>query len=302
MLLWGINMLFLSIAIKQETIPENGGEDEGDEVTPLPSIEKKLIRRSSEEKLRLDGISSLSPPRERRVDKPRESPPSSSKHPHHGTVLAPPLGRGSYASRSPPLGRLQEVNGREENGSSEVGGVGPSHSPTLQPKRRNSAGVYSPLMVSTDASDLLRKKEEDEKSITQSTQTPVLQDRPVSQERPVSTELAVSDGNSDTKRRSLRDERARRQLFALSADGKVGSRESAYMGWSPLPQTGQMKQRWEKEAGEGVRRRVENLLSPPRLAGKQVPFEFRGLQPRQPGRLTVWKQKVNLKSITGACG
>lgn len=236
----------------------------------------------------MDGISSLSPPQERKTDKQHQSPPSVARHKSHETSQS---SRISYSSRSPPLGRLQEVDSFEEDGTNVVSGVSSSHSPVLQLRRRSSSGVYSPLMVSTDASTVLHKRKKNGK--TESTpETKALQNRPLSQESQTSTDLNVSEGDKDEKRRSLRDERARRQLFALSAEGKVGSRESAYMGWASLPQVGQMKQRWEKEAGEGVRKRVENLLSPPQLTGDQVPFEFRGLQPYQPGRLSVWKQKV----------
>ena len=164
-----------------------------------------------------------------------------------------------------------------------MGGVGPTH----QLRRRSSTGVYSPLMVSTDASSVHLKKMDGQKGDAK-----IPQETRLSQERPPSGGLVVAGGEAESRRRSLRDERARRQLFALSADGKVGSRESAYMGWTSQPQLGQMKQRWEKEAGEGVRRRVENLLCPPQLTGAQIPLEFRGLLPREPGRLSVWRQKV----------
>ena len=159
-----------------------------------------------------------------------------------------------------------------------MGGVSPT-----QQRRRSSSGVYSPLMVSADASNVQHREKGGNGSEKVSR---------LSQQRLTSSKLEVSEGDSKKKRWSLRDERARRQLFALSADGKVGSRESAYMGWTQLPQLGQIRQRWEKEAGEGVRRRVENLLSPPRLMGTQIPLEFRGLQTQEPGRLSVWTQKV----------
>ena len=258
-------------------------EDEQDDIAPLPNIERRFSRRQSEEKLRLDGLPSLSPPRERR-DKPHT--PSPSINEHTTGEKPPPLSRGypkspsppSLPRHSPPLGRLRETDTTEEG--VVVGGV----SPTQKLKRRNSSGVYSPLIISTDASDIHKMDER------------VMQEDRLSQERPLSSELDVTDNEEvETKRRSLRDERARRQLFALSADGKVGSRESAYMGWgTPNPQMGQLKQRWKKEAGEVVRRRVQHLLSPPRLTGSQVPFEFRGLQPQEPGRMTVWKQKVSM--------
>ena len=263
------------------------GEEEGDEVAPLPKIEKRLSRRQSEEKLRLDGLPSLSPPQERRQEKTHPFPPptieedSGDSH----TQTPPSLTR---QTSSPPLGRLSKT---KEEGMA-MGGVNPAQ----QLRRRSSTGVYSPLLISTDASSLHRKKTKDGKKDPK-----IVQETRLSQERPPSGGLVVTGGDeAEPKRRSLRDERARRQLFALSADGKIGSRESAYMGWTPHPQLGQMKQRWEKEAGEGVRRRMENLLSPPRLTGASVPLEFRGLLPREPGRLTVWRQKVRT-SVCAQC-
>lgn len=264
--------------VESRTLPD--AEEGRDEVPALPNIEKKVFRRQSEEKLKMDGLPSLSPPQDRK----RKPHPSlhpnrdEDKKPSEGGPLKSPSPPSfpRHVSRSPPLGRLQET---PEEGVA-VGGV----SPTQQHRRRSSSGVYSPLMVSMDASSRQRDKDGEER---------VTQDTSLSQELLTSPELEVPEGEEgEVKRRSLRDERARRQLFALSADGKVGSRESAYMGWACTPQLKQLQQRWEKEAGEGVRRRVENLLSPPRLTGTQIPLEFRGLKTREPGRLSVWAQKV----------
>ena len=237
--------------------------DDEDEIAPLPNIDKKTSRRNSEEKLRMDGLPSLSPPPQR-VNKP---PPTS------------PL------PGSPPLSRLAEVAEVDETAEEEkeCARVSPTPSPA-QLRRKNSTGVYSPLMISKDASDTrcksenLEKKTEQESRLSQPLVTPVTK----------SLEVAIKD----EKRWSLRDEKARRQLFALSIEGKVGSRESAYMGWASPPQLGQMRQRWEKEAGESVRMRVAGLLRTARLTGPQVPLELRGLQPREPGRLSLWRQKV----------
>ena len=240
-------------------------ENAEDEVAPLPNIDKQLSRRYYEEKLRMDGLPSLSPPQQRahggRDSSPTPLPPS-----------------------SPPLGRLQEVNETTE-AEDEVGRVSPAPSPT-QYRRKSSIGVYSPLVISADASDNRRRSENLEKKTAQGSR--------LSQPATPTTSPEVSAGETNENRRSLRDERARRQLFALSVDGKVGSRESAYMGWSsPPPQLGQMRQRWEKEAGEGIKRRVAGLLRSPRMTGSQVPLEFRGLLPGEPGRLSVWRQKVS---------
>ena len=122
-----------------------------------------------------------------------------------------------------------------------MGGV----SPTQQLRRGSLTGVYSPLMVLTDASDICDRHRAEEKDEERADS--------VSPERPTSSDLGVvSEEESEGKRWSVRDERARKKLFVLSADGKVGSRESAYMGWAtPTPQLGQLRQRWEKEAGEG---------------------------------------------------
>ena len=269
--------------VESRTLPDV--EEGRDEVPALPNIEKKVLRRQSEEKLRMDGLPSLSPPQERKRKphpslqpdgdedrKPSEGGPSKSPSP-------PSFPR--HVSRSPPLGRLQETQ--------EEGVAGGGVSSTQKNRRRSSSGVYSPLMVSMDASSRQRDKDSQER---------VIQDTSLSQEQSTSPELEVPEGEEgEAKRRSLRDERARRQLFALSADGKVGSRESAYMGWACTAQLKQLQQRWEKEAGEGVRRRVENLLSSPRLTGTQVPLEFRGLKTREPGRLSVWAQKVYVVCI-----
>ena len=280
--------------MKQETILEEEAEvsglqgegedrEEEDEVTPLPKIQHRFSRQQSEEKLRLDGLPSPSPPRDRRGKDPFPPPISEPR----GTRMSPPRiqGRSSsppslirHMSHSPPLERVRETE------TSELGGVSPTNL-----RRRSSSGVYSPLVVSADASTAqLREKDgkggEKEKTGVR-----------VSVERPTSAGREAAENELETKRRSFRDERARRQLFALAADGNVGSRESAYMGWAQLPsQLGHMKQRWEKEAGEGIRRRVESLLRPPRLTGAQIPLEFRGLQPRELGRLTVWRQKVQV--------
>ena len=227
-----------------------------DEISPLPNIDKQGIRRNSEEKLRMDGLPSLSPPLQRASKTP--SPPA-----------------------SPPLGRLQEEEEEEEESNDGTARVTPTPS-SAQLRRKSSTGVFSPLMISTDASSNRSKSENLEKKVETLSQ---LVTPPTSK----TLEMAIRD----EKRWSLRDERARRQLYALSAEGKVGSRESAYMGWASSPQLAQMKQRWEKEAGESAKKRVAGLLRTPQLTGPQVPLEFRGLQPREPGRLSLWRQKVN---------
>ncbi|CAI8021499.1 Villin-1 [Geodia barretti] len=238
----------------------NGGGDETveDGIAPLPIIEKRALRSNSEEKLRMDGLPSLSPPQQR-ANKTR-------------SISSPPA--------SPPLGRLQE--GDETETTDGVARVSPTPSPA-QLRRKSSTGVFSPLMISTDASSNRSKSENLEK---------IVETEPHLSQLVTPTSKTLEASIRDEKRWSVRDDRARRQLFALSAEGKVGSRESAYMGWASPPQLTQMKQRWEKEAGESVKKRVASLLRTPRLTGPQVPLEFRGLQPHEPGRLTVWRQKT----------
>ena len=256
------------ITTSSETVrvATNGGGDETveDGIAPLPSIDKRTLWRNSEEKLRMDGLPSLSPPQQRANKTPSASSPPA----------------------SPPLGRLQEVD--ETETTDGVGRVSPTPSPA-QLRRKSSTGVFSPLMISTDASSNRSKSENLEK---------IIETEPHLSQLVTPTSKTLEASIRDEKRWSLRDDRARRQLFALSAEGKVGSRESAYMGWASPPQLAQMKQRWEKEAGESVKKRVARLLRTPRLTGPQVPLEFRGLQPHEPGRLTVWRQKVILCGAT----
>ena len=261
---------------KTGTAPSEGREEIiEDEVAPLPTIDKKLTRRSSEEKLRLDGLPSLSPPQQRSAAASRPQAGAGQRK-----STSPPTSR--LVSRTPQLGQLKEVDDTTEKET--VGGVGHSNIPA-QLRRRSSGGVYSPLMISAVASEGRRKSDNLEKKPPQNGH--------LSQPMPQQPTPSASE-DSDEKRRSLRDERVRRQLFALSAEGKVGSRESAYMGWATAPpQLGQLKQRWEKEAGEKVKRRVGGLLCSPQLTGSWVPLEFRGLLPRLPGRLSAWRQKVS---------
>ena len=242
-------------------------EPRQDAIAPLPDIDRRSLRRNSEEKLKMDGLPSLSPPQQR-------------AHPHTSHPHQTPGSR--MVSRSPPLGRLNEVDD-----TAEVGGVNPTPSPA-QLRRRGSSGVYSPLMISAVAASDGRRKSE---NLDKKPQKDARFSQPTPQTHTPDDESSEV-GVVEEKRRSLRDERARRQLFALSADGKVGSRESAYMGWGGGPQQGQLQQRWEKEAGERIKRRISGLLWTPRLTGPQVPLEFRGLLPREPGRLSVWRQKV----------
>ena len=306
-------------AVREEEEEEEEGEDK---IAPLPTIKPKVSRRFSEERLRLDGLPPPppSPPLETRVrphsPKERMSPPITPPKSGDHSLLriqekpsSPPSLRASGSTS--PVERLMDAD------TVKVGGVSPT-----QPRRKSSSGVYSPLMVSTRSPSVQhreksgggegmseggkgkegggegreggeRKEGEEEKEGCHGEGGGGKEGK---ETEGLPTSGQEEEESVEAKRRSFRDERARRQLFAVSADGKIGSRESAYMGWSLQPQVHQIRERREKEEGERVKRRVQTLLRPPLCTGPQVPLEFSALQTRERGKLHIWRQKVRQPS------
>ena len=145
---------FETIEEEREDIESKRESD--DEVAPLPRIHPSLSRKHSQEKLRLDGLATedgdKSAPNSPKLGSLRSSPPPVAMT----TKSSPPLSRTTMQQHSPPSPRTHQrlTAVTISDNSTSMEGLPPSpSSPSSSDNRRlSSSAVYSPLMVSTNAS------------------------------------------------------------------------------------------------------------------------------------------------------
>ena len=141
--------------IEEEREDIESKKESDDEVAPLPRIHPSLSRKHSQEKLRLDGLATedgdKSAPNSPKLGSLRSSPPVAMT-----TKSSPPLSRSTVQQHSPPSPRthqrLTAVTTSDDSSSMEGLPPSPSSPTTSDNRRLSSSAVYSPLMVSTNAS------------------------------------------------------------------------------------------------------------------------------------------------------